>query len=100
MMKKITNGIQITNAPAANNVNWFLVPSIKLIRPIASVYFSFCPNTILGKIQSIHGPVKLVIARKIIIGLAIGRMTLKKIFKWLAPSILAASSSDLGIVSR
>ena len=71
---------------------------MKLIRPIANVYLVGVLNNNFGKIQSIHGPVNDVIAKKIIIGFAIGNTTLKKIVTWFAPSILAASSNDFGIV--
>ena len=43
--------------------------------------------------------VVLEIPKKIMIGLAIGKIMLLKILKWLAPSILAASSKLFGMVS-
>ena len=50
--------------------------------------------------KSPHGAINAIIIVKMIIGFAIGIIILKNTLLLETPSILAASSSDLGIVSK
>ena len=80
-------------------VKSFFLSVTKLKRPSAKVCLLTERKTILGKTKSIHGPVKVVIPKKVMMGFATGITIVAQILKWLAPSMRAASSKDLGIVS-
>ena len=97
--KKITKGMVITRAPAAKLVNSFFLSVTKAKSPNAKVCLPGERSTSLGKIKSIHGPVKLEMPRKVMIGLVIGRIIVAKMRMWLAPSMRAASSKLLLTVS-
>ena len=73
-IKNITNGTVTISAPAAKVVKSFRLSVMKLNSPTASVKFAGLRSITRGRMKSIHGPVKLVRARKIIIGFATGRM--------------------------
>ena len=53
-----------------------------------------------GKIKSIHGAVKLVSAKNMIIGFTIGSTIFTYVVNEPAPSTWAASSTLLGTVSK
>ena len=66
-MKNMAKGIAIIREPAAKFVNSFFLSVTKEKSPNARVCFSVERRTILGKIKSIQGPVKLEIPKKVII---------------------------------
>ena len=74
--KKITKGTAIIREPAAKLVNSFFLSDTKEKSPRASVCFAGERRTILGKIKSIQGPVKLEIPKKVMMGFVTGRMIL------------------------
>ena len=98
-MKKITKGMAIIKEPAAKVVKSFFLSVTKLNKPKASVCLLTERKTIFGKTKSIQGPVNVVIPKKVMMGLATGITIVAQILKWLAPSMRAASSKLLGIVS-
>ena len=80
-------------------MNSFFLSVTNVSSPIASVCFAFERSTNFAKIYSIQGPVKLEIARKVIIGFVSGSTIWKNVRAFDAPSIFAASSSVRGIES-
>src|SRR5690606_35850830 len=99
--KKRAMGRAINTDPAANTVKFW--PNLSLINPnnpTASVHFSGLDKTIRGSRKSVIGPMKLNRATTAIIGRAKGSMIRKKTVLCPAPSMRAASSRLLGIVSK
>ena len=70
------------------------------ISPTATVYKSLFFKSSCGRIKSLHGHTKDESKVYTIIGAASGKVIFIKILKFEAPSILAASSIDDGIVSK
>lgn len=69
--------------------------------PTATLYAYSCPKDMSeAYMKSPHGAINAIIIVKMIIGFAIGIIILKNTLLLETPSILAASSSDLGIVSN
>lgn len=91
-IKNIMKGIATSIDPAANEPNSDFLSVTNPKSPRARVCFSADLKIILGKIKSIHGAVNVTMARNVMIGEATGKITLKKMVRWLAPSILADSS--------
>ena len=90
-------GIAIIIEPAAKRANCV---SSSDISPTATVYKSWSMSNIFGRMKSLHGHANDVSAVYTSIGLESGRINFINTVKLEAPSILAASSMEYGMVSK
>ena len=94
-------GIMVSTAPAANRPRLLdRSPDSRPYRPTASVFLELSVRKIEPRRKSLIMPTKdsrKVVAR---IGLSVGSRMMRKTCQWVHPSIMAASSSSLGIVSK
>ena len=90
-------GIAIMIEPAAKRENCV---SSSDMSPTATVYKSWSMSSILGRMKSLHGHANDVSAVYTSMGLESGRINFINTVKLEAPSILAASSMEYGMVSK
>src|SRR5690606_23994161 len=99
--KSSTTGTALMTAPAANSPQLVFVWSeTHWYMPTASVQFSSDCKMSFASRKSENEPMKESRPTTARIGATSRRMIVQKIWEWLAPSILAASSISLGIVLK
>ena len=102
-MKRIAIGTDTTTAPAAKQVYQELIYSYSNIfhKPMETVkYCAFARQITFAKMKSNHGAMKEVRIVYTMIGLLNGMVIFVNVCHLVAPSISAASSYAIGIVSK